>query len=105
MSSPLRAEVYLVNLKLFDTANSLVVGRVTRKRRGGEEALLEELPDAARELFGSEQDVRRETETVIVLTPHVVQHSEIHKELASEEDARVRAQVMEEAPLAGRKRR
>jgi outer membrane cobalamin receptor len=44
-------ETYLVNLKLFDTANSLVVGRVTRKIRGGEEALLEELPDAARELF------------------------------------------------------
>jgi outer membrane receptor protein involved in Fe transport len=44
-------DVYLINLKLIDTQNSLVVGRVSRKVRGGERELLDELPDAARELF------------------------------------------------------
>ncbi len=43
--------VYLINLKLIDTQNALVVGRVSRRVRGGEEELLEEIPDAARELF------------------------------------------------------
>jgi outer membrane receptor protein involved in Fe transport len=43
--------VYLISLKLFDTENLLVVGRVTRRVRGEEEELLDEIPDAARELF------------------------------------------------------
>jgi hypothetical protein len=50
-------------------------------------------------LFGNEQNGQKLTEMVVVLRPKVVLHNEIHKELASEEDARVRAQVMKEAPL------
>lgn len=50
-------------------------------------------------LFGNEQNGAKVTEMVVVLRPKVVLHNEIHKELAGEEDARVRAQVMKEAPL------
>ena len=50
-------------------------------------------------LFGGEQNARRNTEMVIVLMPHIVQFSEIHKELAREEDRLVRAQVAEKAVL------
>ncbi len=44
-------ETYLLNLKLFDVKNADVPSRVTRKIKGGEDELLEELPEAAHELF------------------------------------------------------
>jgi hypothetical protein len=44
-------KTYLINLKLFDMESALVLGRVTRKVRGGDEELLEELPTAVQELF------------------------------------------------------
>ncbi len=50
-------------------------------------------------LFGGERNAQRHTEMVVVLTPKVVQYSEIHKELARAEDKLVRRQVMEKAAL------
>lgn len=50
-------------------------------------------------LFGGEQDAKHQTELVVVLNPQVVQYSEIHKELAREEDRLVRAQILEAARL------
>jgi len=50
-------------------------------------------------LFGGEQEAQRQTEMVVVLTPQVVQFSEIDKELASQEDKSVRAQVAQNAAL------
>jgi hypothetical protein len=50
-------------------------------------------------LFGGEQNARHNTEMVIVLSPQIVQFSEVHKELAREEDKLVRAQVASEAVL------
>ncbi|KPK65778.1 MAG: hypothetical protein AMK73_02005 [Planctomycetes bacterium SM23_32] len=50
-------------------------------------------------LFGGEQNADRQTEMVVVLTPRVVQYSEVHKELARAEDALVRAQVAHRAAL------
>jgi outer membrane receptor protein involved in Fe transport len=44
-------DIYLLNLKLLDAASALVLGRVSKRVRGGEEKLLDEFPDAARELF------------------------------------------------------
>jgi type II secretory pathway component GspD/PulD (secretin) len=50
-------------------------------------------------LFGHEQNGAKVTEMVVVLRPKVVLYSEVHKELAGEADALVRAQVMKQAPL------
>jgi outer membrane receptor protein involved in Fe transport len=50
-SIALFGKIYLLNLKLMDARGVMVVGRVSRRIRGGEEELLEELPEAARELF------------------------------------------------------
>lgn len=44
-------ESFIINLKLIDVRNANVVGRTTRKVSGGEEDLLDELPDATRELL------------------------------------------------------
>jgi hypothetical protein len=44
-------KIYVLNLKLADVRDVMVVGRVSRRVRGGEEELLEGLPAAARELF------------------------------------------------------
>ncbi len=45
-------DVYLLNLKLIDVKRAQVSGRVARRIRGGEERLMEEISDAAQELFG-----------------------------------------------------
>jgi type II secretory pathway component GspD/PulD (secretin) len=50
-------------------------------------------------LFGSEQNVKRETEVVVVIGPQVVQYNDVHKELARPADKLVRAQVRRQAPL------
>jgi len=42
---------FVVNLKLMDVRSVHVSGRVTRRIRGGEECLIEELPEMVRELF------------------------------------------------------
>jgi iron complex outermembrane receptor protein len=50
-SVSLFGKVYLLNLKLTDVKNQEVPGRVTRRIKGDEEDVLEELPDAVEELF------------------------------------------------------
>jgi len=50
-------------------------------------------------LFGGEQNAERQSELVVVLTPHVVQCSEVDKELARAEDNVVRAQAQRRLPL------
>jgi hypothetical protein len=50
-------------------------------------------------LFGGEQNGDRQTEMVVVLTPQVVLHSDVHKELAKPADNVVRAQVARGAKL------
>jgi len=50
-------------------------------------------------LFGREQDLKRETETVIVITPKIRLGTEADFEMASEEDNVVRAQVDNEMDL------
>jgi iron complex outermembrane receptor protein len=47
----LLGRTYILNLKLIDTKRAWVAGRVVRKFKGGEERLLDELPEATRELF------------------------------------------------------
>lgn len=42
---------YVLNLKLIDIRNSYVAGRVTKRTKGGEDDLLDEIPDATQELF------------------------------------------------------
>jgi hypothetical protein len=44
-------ESYVLNLKLMDVRALRVVGRVTRRVRGSEEDLLDEIPEATEELF------------------------------------------------------
>jgi iron complex outermembrane receptor protein len=44
-------ETYVLNLKLIDVRNVIVVGRVTRRVKGSEEDLLYEIPEATEELF------------------------------------------------------
>ncbi len=51
-------------------------------------------------LFGGEQNAKRHTELVVVLTPKMVHYNEVHKELARAEDALVRAQVAERDAVA-----
>ena len=50
-------------------------------------------------LLGNEQNVHRQTEMIVVMTPKVVQYSNIDEELACEEDKHTRSQVLKLAKL------
>ncbi|MCK4282786.1 MAG: hypothetical protein KAX44_00605 [Candidatus Brocadiae bacterium] len=50
-------------------------------------------------LFGGEQNADHQTELVVVLTPQIILHSEVDKELARPEDKKVRAQAARKMPL------
>jgi hypothetical protein len=45
------AESYVLTLRLYDVRNALVAGRVSRRVKGDEEDLLDEIPDIIQELF------------------------------------------------------